>query len=514
MNKNFIPATNAILFSLALLATSFAFAQQGDDIIIQEDDSILIETSDTDTDKQAKQSSSASRISFSGEASGSYSGLISSNERYLGSLKLRYFQEFNQNLSVVVEGRAYTSGVKLDFFSRDLNNPEGDSTITRKITANKVELDEAYIRINSGFFDFYLGRRKLVLGQFDAFSPVDFVLPVDLSNSEVKFTKLESKYPQTTASLYLNLNSKLELQFHYFPFLERDPITRRLLETPESYYNGTEVVSAPFRRPKNTNQYLGRIVYTGERIIAGLTYYKGFALYTELMASLMPSENRPTLFVPEPSYPSFTGYGFEVSIPHKRFLFKYEALLGQRVNNFNMCSMPEDSTCSEYISFLTDNFNGKAYVNSDALLHGLGFDYLSENWTVNFALFNIIELRSNAEKRAQALSDEVSGGSTGGLGIVAPTANLSRHWGRNKVHTTGFAGGFFGNTFGATVYHSFKASDNLTLFFGAEIFAYRSDEQFEEQVDRDENASPDNAVDVTQTSLTTPGLRFGASYKF
>lgn len=507
-------ALTACLLCLSL--TGHALAQSSpalDDPIIIEDDG----EAPNGAGKEGRARPYNLSENFAGELVGSYSGLLSETSRYNAGLKLTYRNEWErQGLSLTLTGHAYASGVSLEL-DREDNTAGTKTSITREIDTSQFELREGYVRFNQGFLDIYVGRRVMALGQFDAFSPVDFVLPIDLSDSSIDFTKLENKYPQTTASLYLNLGQKLELQAHYFPQIERDPVTVDLLEASVRYLDQDNMAQvADFNSPDDESQYIGRIVYTGENYIAGLTYYKGYALYSENQPGFITDDDGDPIIgrrKPDPSYPSLTGYGFELAVPYERFTFKYEVLLTEQYESFSHCP-PEAEQCQEYHNLLNSTFSGRAWASGDILIHALGFDYNSDRWTLNVAIFQLIELYDDDIENALARGEEVSGDSRESSEGVFPGINVARHYGRNQDHTTGLGLGLFGNIAGAILYQGYQASDNLQLGISLEVLTYQSDNQSEDLIEEEENNTSGNFITVDQTDTLIPSIRFSLLYSF
>lgn len=493
---------------LCLIACPVSFAQAEDDLIIVD------ESSESHQNDFAK--------AFSGEVLGSYAGLIDQNNtRHNLGIKLRYAQSFDSGLSLVAEGYAYASGVKLQFEQEDITN-QTTRDIEESVNNNNLELREAYVRFNNRFIDIYAGRRLLVLGQFNAFSPVDFVLPVDLSNSKVEFTKAGNRYPQTTLSLHVYPTPQLELQLHYFFKIERDPITRDLLEDDEPYVDQSgDLQTASFEYPDNEAQYIGRLVYNGQNLTTALTYYKGFELYPASRPRLvLDSNNNPitNARMPEPSYPKNDGYGFEIAIPRNKFVYKYEMLLLDQYTDFQPCTTASPA-CDNYHAVLNDSFDGKAYASARVLFHAVGFDYSGDDWTMNIAIYQAVDISDSDVEEARDISEELSSNELAFNGIF-PSLNIARHWGRDKQHTTGLAGGLLGSIAGATAYHGWEVRENLTLSLSFEVFLYQSDLQTEDQIeDRANREQPNNPdgnrnFDVQQSSEIAPALRFGFRYSF
>ncbi len=460
---------------------------------------------------------------FSGKLVGSYAGLLSETTRYHFGAQLRYAQSWDSGISLVGDILAYTSYVSLEFEQETLIGANAGETriFDEETEISRLEIREAYVRFNNRFIDAYIGRRLLTLGQFNAFSPVDFLLPIDLSTTRVEFSKVANKYPQTTFSLYFYPLPQLELSAHYFPFIERDPITREILEGDDEYEdeNGVER-EVPFRKPGDENQYIGRILYNGENFVFGFTYYYGFEIESRSRPRLaldgsgnviLSNQNfRRLPTIPEPSYNRTTGYGLEFAVPFNNFSFKYEALVLDTYTDFGPCRLQlSRAECTSYFNMLNTNFDGRAYTNSQFLLQALGYDYTGDDWTVNLALYNAIDLADSKVERARDLGD-----GDDEFGGIFPGFNIARHYGNDKKHTTGFGMGFLTNSLGLVGYHGWEINEDLLLGFSLELLEYRSDDQVEERYEEDEENNPDSEFETTRTNSLAPALRFSVIYSF
>lgn len=501
-----------------LLATPFIYAQELDELIIEED-------AGTQQDSQAQQGFRLGKY-FSGELIGSYSGLIGDDSRYNADARIRYAQSWEKTgLSVVVSGKFYTSSVDLSFEQVDNTNTPPVTTTTDITTdTTKAELREGYIRYSKGPVDIYAGRRVIAIGQFDAFSPVDFLIPIDVSDSRVSFSKLENKYPQTAISLSVYPLPQIELQGYWFPHIERDPISKNLFEQEQTYLDRSEPNNsvnrqAAFQNPDNESQWLFRAIYTGQKMTVGITYYKGYGLFSENRETLgrhATTNNIVNNFrIPEPSYPEQKGIGLEIAVPYNRFTFKYEALMARQYTDFQPCSDPSLPDCTAYHVRLNTELGGRAYTNQDFLAHAIGFDYIGDTWVLNIALFNLLDISSSNVKSLVDESDRISGNSSESDLLLFPGINIARSYGKNNGHTTGFAAGALGSVIGGTIYHRIKISDSLQLAGAFEVFQYQSDFQTEEaREDEVRQAEQSNAFTVTKTTDFSMALRFGFIYSF
>jgi hypothetical protein len=534
MNKNYCPTLGytffffvVSFFFIALTPLSYAEESIEDDVLIIEDE-VIIDESDT-SELEKDSSEDANDIGeggnyftehFSGGIGLSYSGFIGKNKRINNFFKVRFQDEWEETgLSVAITGRWLYSQADL-FFEKEVttHNSDGSSDketteITRQFKAEEGQLREGYVRWSQPFFDIYAGRRTLAIGQFDAFSPVDFILPVDLTNGNISFSKLESKFPQTTLSGILYPSNKTELQFHFFPKLERDPSFSTLLEKPTTFFvteaNSSSTVekSKAFKFPEDESQYLLRFLYTGN-IIWGLTYYKGFHFFPETLTLLQGND-----FIRENSYRPGEAYGFEIAVPFERYNVKYEILSYKEFYGGQEC-YENSTTCNAWKSYIRNKLNNNAYFEFDAYLHALGYDFRSEDWTVNLAIMHFIQSKTDEQKEAEKLNDALFSKISKENINAIPFAHFARHYGETKNQTTGFGLGFFGAAVGITLYHGYKYKESLTLGVSAEYLTYRNETQNADQIEQEEEEGKSDEQSTDITSLSAESIRLTLIYDF
>ena len=493
-----IPAWTKKPLRSALLLATFALpaAHAQDDFIIEESE---------------QSSGSWFEQHASGGLLASYAGGIGDNTRSHGAFKVRINDDIRSGsgLSYALESWLRASRVELAF-ENYLVDEEGHFTsekeqYTKTASDSNLELRDAYLRYSRGIFDVYIGRRAFAIGQFDAFSPVDFLLPIDFSRGTVSFSKLDNHYLQTAASLSLFPTNNLEMAVHYFPRIERDPISKKLFE---------EDIGAEFNTPDDESQYMARLLYTGARAILGLTYYKGFEIFPADFPTLSgdaDAENTDNATI-APSYLKIDGLGFELSIPRGRYSWKYEVLLSQTAFDLGDCMINNDvagenTPCQDYREHLAANFDNKAYLAVDAMFHGIGFDYNGEKWTVNLSIYAYTIEPDDRQQAALDLSERTGYSSDRHTSDAAfPAIHVAREY-ANARHTTGFGAGFFGAAAGMTVYHLYQYSDAFDLGFSLDLLSFQGDNQIEDQ-EEDESPGADRISDFD------PSLRFTLNYSF
>lgn len=522
--KRFLPILCLVLFSLTAQATEknkfnldlpssyfliSAIEDEGD----SEDDLVIIEEEISETVKKSEAFDMRNYYDehFSSLASASYAGFIGNARRTFYYLQTRYREESKElGLSGVFEIRAYRSSNEIKFESETIRTDGVRITrdINLDISDSKLQVREAYLRLSRPKFDLYAGRRIVTFGQFDAFSPVDFLLPVDYSNSVLTFSKVDNKFPQTVFSATLYPIENWELEFHYFPKIERDfTVVKTFEKSSSGFTSNGDPKAIPFNKPSDESQKAVRLLYTGQKLTLGFTYYKGFQITPSSLNILKNDHFEPT----GRTYRDLTGYGVEASYAYKSVNFKYEVVSFNYFSDLASCSTSPGirSSCEEYRTYVKNNLRGRAYIEPRLEIHALGFDYNSDDWTLNAAILAIFNRLSSADKEAENISDQAIDFSSNMFSkIFLPTFNIAKKYGTDKKHTTGFGFAFMSSAVGASLYHIYNHSEDLFFTGAVEFLRYRNDEATEEQL---EEENQNARVTLKSDSLL---LRVGAAYLF
>ena len=515
------------------------------------------------------------------QLAGSYAGFIEEdNERSNLNFKVRYADSW-KNLSFVLEGRAYDSEATYTFtrtyddietcsyFTNEDGTPVLDDNgnripdrceeITESFSSTfesaETELREGYLRYQTDLMDIYVGRRVLVLGQFNLFSPVDLFLPIDFSSTSLSFSKVENRLPQDmlSLSLYSPTDTSIELQLHFLPEITRDALTTDAIEQGQEYFSPVldELTVEPYQEPENESQYVARLLLTEDNFTIGLTYFKGFDFFTQSLAvlttppeassasSALNIENlRAGNFygLPHPTYPEKTGYGIEISVPQGNVQYRIEATYSNIYRDINFWGIPRVSTGSatdgnvqRFIDLINDNTQDfdlepgeyPLYLETDQIIVAFGFDYQTSKWLVNFAVLVLQDLYTDEQQTLYELAHEIQGASSssdlGKLNIL-PIGHVARSFERpnGTSHTIGLAAGFVGLGQGISTYYRYRYSGNLSIGASLDYLQYLNDSaitdsesQRFENMFREEN---DNSS-VTEGDSIFPSIRLGFIYQ-
>ncbi len=96
-------------------------------------------------------------------------------------------------------------------------SPSCPQTRDIKVKNDEAEVSEAYVSFSPiPQFNVKVGRRKVIWGQFDVFSPVFFTLPVTTQNVSTNFSKVNYALAQDNVQVSLIPHERIELQGYFF----------------------------------------------------------------------------------------------------------------------------------------------------------------------------------------------------------------------------------------------------------------------------------------------------------
>ncbi|MDD9854031.1 MAG: hypothetical protein OXU78_08805 [Deltaproteobacteria bacterium] len=370
---------------------------------------------------------------------------------------------------------------------------------TLKIEEDDTELSEGYFSVTPlSWLRLRVGRRKVVWGQFDVFSPVDLLLPFRTQSTDPYFTKVNFRRPQDHAQLSITPHERIELQGYWFYNTRIDPLLTRLT-AQESGIS----VSLAEDRLEDHDQFAARLLFYPNWGTLGLTWYRGrhslrvndFTRYmsTDPVADLAMTNDRNRelagSFFDSPDLAELDAYALEFSARRGRWLFRTEVVYRDSTGDLDELRSPCGFGCGDneprrrYLRWVLEENDGKFYGDLRTIMAGIGFKYESEKWLVDIALLALSEEFVGDAKRGADLNDEALGDDPAAGTLAAPFINIARYFGRDKTVTLGFTAGFVGAYgAGASLYTVFDF-DQLDRFgigafqlvLGVDGFQYNTD---------------------------------------
>ena len=516
-----------------LLSFSYLAAQDQLDeellIIEEEEDALIIE--------EGVESSGPGYWSehFSGSLAGSYSGIGDEDTtRWNSQLRLRYNEERGAT-KLALEGRVYRSYVKFNLV--DEGEEDGEK-FSRDFQVDGSELLESYVDIDINRLLISAGRKRIVWGQFDFFSPVDVLLPLDFAGTTLTFSKLDNRLPQNVVSAELFLPNGFEIQYYYFPNVILDALTEDFFEGASYTDEENENVDVPYMDPADDSQQAVRLLYTGSRMTVGFTFFDGYNYFPQdffqlvrgsgntylcrqidpdlapryaedCLAGIAPTDIHGHDYIsrPQPSLPPNRSFGFELAIPVGRMAYKLELSRNEipadlQVNRFGPSYL-------DYIEWVKNENDGKEYVDTMQNFYAIGLDYYGERWIVNL---NLISFAYEFDAHAQRGIDlAVAAGEDNAQfdSQTFPAFHAARTYGANFAHRVGWALGTVGFAQGTTLYYQNTAVEPMFFLVSVDILEYLNDGNLVEQVEDEEEGE-----DLEREGETSVGIRLGFSYSF
>ena len=484
------------------------------------------------SDKVEKQKS---KSSFAKKISGSIAtsqAQTSSGPRSTSNFRLRYQEQFG-NLKIVLEGNTLSSNIEIDQELRPEAASSDDSLVierTIEYAFDETELQEAYVSYNiKNIFNLSYGRKKIVWGQFEPFSPIDFVLPTYYSRNTVEFSKLENRVPLENVNLTVNLTPKVAFDAYYFNNPAYDDIVETLIDRPREFFgaNGTsadlETTNVTERRGSEAEQYAYRLMFYPSFATFGFTYFKGFDanfIYDFNNIESSSVANVDNFANPNPGFADQESFGFEFAKKINRTTWKLELSRSRSlreldysafdlgnlgsISDFNSANY--DGAKADYYSAINNGNDGNLFYVENLDVIAFGFDRVGVRWDVNMALYNVnFSARDEIGERLLQLEEQAFNNEDDDIPVVIPGVNFTRYFSDAKKGAIGLAGGALGKGVGVGLYFKGQIQESFNWLLSFESIDYFSDQNIE-------LLEADDAR--YESSTTSTGARFALKYSF
>ena len=311
------------------------------------------------------------------------------HSRNASEIKLGYNEHF-ENMKIVLEATHRQNVVRTKFETFDSNNDQKNSSGITLLKNSSLTLRQAY-------FDFYpvenvtlsAGRQTNVWGQLDIFSPVDFLLPIDVNPTGFSLIKADNRMPQATIKLLYYPVSNIELSGYFFPQYEESDLFKTIdfedsyrLFNEEKYYTKKILPSG-----NKQSSSAARVTWYLESMTAALTYYEGFNnVFPVFRQKYIGQDNFGDYrFQNEYGYYKKRGYGAEVSFPMGDMTLKAEAAVA---DDYAFIT-PSELEVPSMIDAINKYNNGYDTIPIYQAFFAVGIDADFDHWFYNFYLMNI-----------------------------------------------------------------------------------------------------------------------------
>lgn len=480
---------------LTILSISLAFSSP----IIAENEFEILDIGDitlTETQTEDGKFKTWWNEHISGKLGAMTAGGAGNSTRTATSFILGYKQTFPKG-KFHLEGQTLSSKNEVKF-TKENETIEGPNERTIAIQSNETRLREAYIDYN--FTDslmLSLGRQTIVWGQFDLFSPIDFALPFDFSQSGMTFSKVDRRLPQDAAKLSWFATPKTEIQLYYFPDYPSDHIINSQV---------SEELRETILKPSSSDddQQAVRLMFYQDWGTVGLTYYKGFDAFASYLSKITKVDGEFS-YKEQVAITEKTVYGIEIAKPVGSFVWKFEISREEDIV-FEPTDYPHlsDSNHNDYRDFVANENDGNLFAPANRYFIAAGFDADLEKWLINFSVIGYQEELSDKAQKLKDFSDATRSSEDDSDGFdtnIFPMFNISRYLDKNKNGRLGLGLGFLNQGMGVSFYWTKEYRESLRLIAALESVLYF------DAIDQDLEG-------YEAESEFTSGLRIGAMYTF
>ena len=515
MNSKFI---SVHLISLAILISipNIVFAQEIENSSGFAETTKFRTSSKDDWDKHFQ-----GIINFTYTGVENYLGVPNPNVRGSAYIKLSYEDVWGP-VKLVLQGRYLFNTLRLRYNVLDEDNIVDSFDFIRDESTRTFDvfLREAYLQFEMGQYStLTLGKQIHTFGQFDILSPIDFLLPFDVSDRSIKFGIIENRLPQLSAKLSFYTLNNIEINFIYFPSIVADtllefvnenqrPIITDAQHDPITNKVTNERLGFPtIVDPPHENAYALRVVSYGTEITYGFTIYSGFSQFTGVKNEILPDTNNDNLHIisTETETTPILAYGFELAKFIGDYEFKFEILYYQNlfigfndialdqtkyfVNDVNYYKNQDRyrdraQDIVDYFNWIREKNYSQLYLTTHQVNIGFGYNYNKNDWFASVALLIFANFaHPNFEKGIELLDKafpavRISIRSTLNASSIAPVPviNFYRSLPKgNWKYQAGLGFGFLSVALGVSQYHNFIIQDNLKIIVAIEAFIYFSD---------------------------------------
>jgi hypothetical protein len=455
-----------------------------------------------------------------------------------GNLRYETDQEYGSGLfslkKFAVEGDITSYEIEFEQKIRQGISTEEKAGKTEKVTTSFkktiTELKEAYVDLGiTSYATLSGGRKKIVWGQFEPYSPVDFVMPMNFSRQSVAFSKSSNRVPQDVVSLAVYPTSYIELEGYYFPGLFYDDVIEEMVDKGssynEAYADGSNIkyrrAQTNYNLPTGSDkpQTAARLMFYPSWATFGFTYYNGWDTNFPMSFSEMTlvkaeaGSNKSFYELQKPGLRAQEMVGFEFSKPLGDWTLKAEyASVRTQVDlktdiahaSFDLTGHTLSAEKQAYRDWVKNINGNKLYVPVQEDFFALGFDWKGDRWNTTLVAF---VLKENYDSKFQEGFDlaEKAYPEEDDFGEVFPLISVSRKMWDAKEDSIGFGAGILGPGVGFSTYYKGEIGESFTWLLSFESIEYFADDVLED-------SNNDGVYEREKTEVD--GARFSFLYKF
>ena len=409
---------------------------------------------------------------------------------------------FFSDVGYVHYDNSYDLVLREEAFIRSSDEEEGGLPETLRLEAR-----DSYFQVNDlygqwrplGGLLVRAGRQRVVLGQFDRYSPVDFFLPQTQVVTSLVPNKVETRYPQDALNVIWYPTSRLELQYvTHYNGVRIDPVVESTSDEFLVYGDPVrdddggldyETRSAPVSN-EDARLDIYRAVFYGSGFTFGATYVEGNAVFFPTpdgrltrATDLETPGGQPVFRLQDvlAGYPSLKGYGLELAVPAGSWTWKAEYAHFDTENafdfdperarpiendfgeNFGDSGRDDDRAAYQQVGRqIIERFDGRLRHGFYVDVAAAGGEYRGEKWIWDLS---VIALRFRDEAGASEINDRIAELENDEFPdtFIVPFFNVGRYIDAKNEHLVGVGVGSLIVAFGGGVYYAGQVSESLRL---------------------------------------------------
>ncbi len=374
------------------------------------------------------------------------------------------YDQYNSDLEQYeIDRQAYDSYNNCERFYDENDWLANDKEIT--VDDSFSEMNEAFIQWEpTSFMTLQAGRQPIVLGQFEAFSPLMFLTPMKSTGTKTRTAKADLSYAQDGFNVSLFPTSNIEVSYLQAGKMRIDPSTAQRLkqfadeDAGELKFVNDGDPNAFVEEIEEHDLSVARIVYYGDRLTLGLTSVEGADTTMDLIrdAEIVPDDGGYALGNDKGMrFPEMSATAFELSYRlGSKWTFAMEYTEQETETQFselpNEYSYNQADWMTQYARVVSE-LDGRSYIDFNVTMASAGLIYKGDRWLAN------LQVAQRTEEGATATEDDlynklnyefIDTNQTEEMDDTLPILNVARLLGAEKQGYVGAGFGVFAQSFG------------------------------------------------------------------
>lgn len=351
---------------------------------------------------------------------------------------------------------------------RDATSATGWNPLDKEVEVSDSfsEVGEAFIQWEpTSFMTLQAGRQPIVLGQFEAFSPLMFLTPMKSTGTKTRTAKADLSYAQDGLNVSLYPTSNIEVSYLTVGKMRMDPSAIQRLKQ----FASEDAGELRFVNDADPNDYVedigdhslsvGRLMYFGDRLTFGLTSVEGADTTMDLIRDGRIEEDDDGEFAIGNDeglrFPEMTATAVELSYRlGSKWTFSAEFTEQETEVQFNELPNEWTAQSSEWAPHyrrVVQELDGRTFIDMNVTMASMGFIYKGDRWLAN------LQVAQRTEEGATPAEDEIynrlnyefiQNGEIEEFDDTLPILNVARLLGAEKQGYAGAGFGVFAQSFG------------------------------------------------------------------